>query len=123
MNETTFLQWYARWLEYLHQDTSQAFSSTDKDLVNNEPYRQIVALGQEAIPYIMERLLCEEEGHFLIHALAEITGHRFSGEEIRAAELLFGSPLGNQAMAVMWLGWWWKQQRKQGARGSVEMSR
>ncbi len=115
MDETIFTDRYERWRAYINRPTIDFFSSADAPQVENEPFREIVALGPEAISFIMQRLLCDEEGHFLINALAEITGHQFPDEEIKAAELLFGKPLGNQAMAAMWLGWWWKQQRKQHA--------
>ncbi|MDJ0755372.1 MAG: hypothetical protein QNJ45_17745 [Ardenticatenaceae bacterium] len=112
MDEAVFIDRYERWMAHINRPAADLFSSADAPLIENEPFRGIVALGHEAVPFIMKRLLCDEEGHFLIHALAEITGRQFSDEEYEAAELLFGEPLGNQAIAAMWLGWWWKDQRE-----------
>lgn len=110
--EQEFERRYAAWKSYLDDDLSLSLSSRDAAYTENEPFRALVALGEPAIPYMVQRLLCDELGHFLIHALAEITGYEFSEEEIGAAETLFGRPLGNQAMAAMWIGWWHRQQKE-----------
>lgn len=111
--EEEFNRRYAEWKAHIESDDSMALLSSDDAFIDNAHFRRIVALGDAAIPHILPRLLCEEEGHFLVHALAEITGHDFSEQEYRAAEQLFGKPLGNQAIAAMWLGWWGKQQKQE----------
>ena len=108
--EQEFNQRYEAWKVYIEEDLTLGLLSSDEAYIDNEPYQALVSLGEAAIPFMVEQLLCDEAGHFLIQALAEITGYEFSEEEIEAAELLFGRPLGNQAMAAMWIGWWRKQQ-------------
>ena len=68
-------------------------------------------MGEEALPYIFEKLDTDEDAHFLIHALNKITNKRFTIEEINAAKAHYGSILGNQGYAVMWRTWWDEQKK------------
>ena len=101
----TFEEKYQEWKAYCARP-DVAESSSDAARVDNRPFQEIVALGEEAIPYIIAKLKEDPDAHFLIHALSRITGRRFTPAEIEAAEKTYGSPLGNQGFARMWIDWW-----------------
>lgn len=103
-----FEQRYSEWSSYIRNMNS--YSSSDRDYVQNSHFEAIIDLGSEAVPFIMAKLKSEEHAHFLVHALAIITGKRFSAEEIATYRKTTDSPLGNQAMAEVWLSWWDAQQ-------------
>ena len=80
-----------------------SLSSSDDAYVAVPAFRAMVALGQAAIPFMIEKIRTDEDAHFLIHALAEITGeHPPPARADRAA----GGPLGNRAQAAAWVAWW-----------------
>jgi hypothetical protein len=106
-DETTslFEQAYEKWKTYCARPEVME-QSRDEAYINNGPFREIVALGEEALPLIIRKLNEDEGAHFLIHALSAITGKRFSSEELDKAAARSGSPLGNQGFARLWIEWW-----------------
>lgn len=106
-----FEQLYGEWTRSLQQSTTP-YSSSDRDFIQNPPFEAIVDLGPDALPFIMEKLRSDAQAHFLIHALSRITGKRFSPEEIAASSSSADGPIGNQALARLWLSWWDSQQRE-----------
>ena len=99
---------YQQWRSFCQSGTTRLSSISDP-YINNSYFQAIVDIGDEAVPYIIEKLQTDEDAHFLIHALERITKKRFTPEEIRVAQTLYGTPLGNQGYAVMWRDWWTKQ--------------
>ena len=104
LNES-FEKAYRKWRSYCEQPILSEQSS-DLPYINNSPFRDIIALGQEAIPLIVAKMKNDRNAHFLIHALRQITGKAFSSEEIETAKQKYGAPLGNQGYAQMWIDWW-----------------
>jgi len=104
-----FEQYYRKWKTHI-QDDEIALSSSDDAYIQNPPYRAMVAMGWDAVPHIIEKLRTDEDAHFLIHALKEITGKQFMEDDIKAARAQYGRPLGNQAYAAMWIEWWNERQ-------------
>jgi hypothetical protein len=102
---------YQNWKSFIRND-AVFVSSLDEDYINNHHFQAIVDLGEAALPYIVEKLRTDEDAHFLIHAMEQITHKRFTPSEIAAAQASFGSPLGNQGFAAMWVDWWSKQSGK-----------
>lgn len=103
-----FEQLYSEWSTYVRN--MRSYSSSDDDFVQNRYFDAIVALGSDALPFIMAKLKSDEYAHFLIHALTRITGKHFSLEELDAYRTLADGPSGNQAMVEVWLSWWVAQQ-------------
>lgn len=68
---------YAEWEERIKNPKIQ-ISSRPRDYINNEPYREIVKLGKEALPLILEKI--EAGVFFMNQAALETAG--FSLEEI-----------------------------------------
>ena len=94
---------YAEW-ERVIQDPKIQISSRPQDYIENEPYREIVKLGEDALPFIIEKL---EQGVFLLNqAVVEITGVEFG--EISAKELRFPSEQEKSALLVTW----WRSQEQ-----------
>lgn len=84
--------------------------SDDAYYSNNVHFQAIIDLGDAVIPFVIETLKEHDEySHFMVNALQKITNYRFNQQEIAAAELLFGHPLGNQIFAYLWIGWWRKK--------------
>jgi hypothetical protein len=106
---TNFENHYQKWRTYCRSD-AVALSSSDDAYVNNPHFQAMVDMGEDAVPYIMQKLRTDEDAHFLIHALERITNKRFTPEEIEEAKVRYGTPLGNQGYAAMWLDWWNQQQ-------------
>jgi hypothetical protein len=100
-----FERLYEEWSRSV-QDASIAYSSSDRDYIQNPHFDAIVELGHDALPFIMEKLRSDEGAHFLIHALTRITGRRFPPGEAEADRASAGEPIGNQAIARLWLSWW-----------------
>jgi hypothetical protein len=100
-----FTRLYGEWSGHVQRQAS-SYSSLDRDYVQNPHFDAIVEMGPDAVPFIMEKLRSDDHAHFLIHALAKITGKRFSPEELAAHRAGAAGPLGNQAMARLWLAWW-----------------
>jgi hypothetical protein len=69
-------------------------------------------MGEAAVPHIIAKLQTDEGAHFLIHALERITNHRFTPEEVEAAQRRYGKPLGNQGYARLWTDWWNQKEKK-----------
>lgn len=106
--DEVFEDYYQKWKSYTQSGTV-ALSSSDEDYINNPHFQAIVDLGENAVPYIIQKFQTDENAHFLIHALERITHKRFTPTEIAAAQARFGIPLGNQGFAAMWQEWWKKQ--------------
>ncbi|MCC6368245.1 MAG: hypothetical protein IT165_32365 [Bryobacterales bacterium] len=104
-----FEEAYGRWLEYCKRPEIME-ASTNSAYCDNDPFREMVALGEAAIPYIIGRLKSDEEAHFLVWALEEIAPGTFRAEDVERARARYGDPLGNQGRARMWIEWW--EQRK-----------
>jgi hypothetical protein len=94
---------FAEW-EKVIQDPKIQVSSRPKDYTNNEPYRQIVKMGKDALPFIMEKL---EKGTFLLNeAVLVITGAKL--EEILGKERRVASEQEKSNALVKW----WKSQMR-----------
>lgn len=111
---STFEKAYQEWKAYCARPEIAEYSS-DAAYVNSLTFQAIVELGVEAVPLIIGKLKGDPEAHFLIHALERITGKNFSPEEIEAAHRRFGSPLGNQGYARLWIDWWETENRRRGS--------
>ena len=86
-------------------------SSDDAAYTSLPSFRALVELGWPAVPHMIEKLRTDEEAHFLIHALAEITGEHPLYEETGAGGRPPERPLGNQAEAAAWIAWWEARER------------
>lgn len=62
---------YAEW-EKVIQDPKIHISSRPQDYINNEPYRGIVKLGKDALPFILEKI--DHGVFFMNEAALKITG-------------------------------------------------
>ncbi|MFZ3059738.1 MAG: hypothetical protein WA102_08355 [Candidatus Methanoperedens sp.] len=62
---------YAEW-EKVIQDPKIQISSRPQDYTDNEPYRKIVKLGKDALPFILEKM--ENGVFFMNEAALKITG-------------------------------------------------
>jgi hypothetical protein len=100
---------YLRWIHYCNSPEVMEHSS-NAAYCDNDPFRDMVALGEAAIPYIIGKLKSDEESHFLVWALEQIAPGTFGAREIELAKSRYGEPLGNQGRARMWIEWW--EQRK-----------
>ena len=96
---------YRKWKAYIRSD-AVVLASFDEAYVANPSFQAMVDIGPDALPYLIEKLRTDEEAHFLIHVLSEITKKRFTPEEIAMAQVRYDTPLGNQHYAAMWLDWW-----------------
>ncbi len=63
---------YAEW-EKVIQDPKIQISSRPQDYIDNEPYRKIVKLGKDALPFILEKM--EQGVFFMNEAALKITGN------------------------------------------------
>jgi len=61
-----FDAFYAEW-EKVIQDPKIQFSSRPQDYTDNEPYRKIVKLGKDALPFVLEKI---ERGVFFMNQAA-----------------------------------------------------
>lgn len=57
---------YAQW-EKVIEDPKIQVSSRPQDYIDNEPYREIIKLGQDALPFILEKI---EDGIFFMNEAA-----------------------------------------------------
>ena len=94
---------FAEW-EKVIQDPKIRLSSRPQDYINNEPYREIVKLGRDALPFIIEKL--EQGVFFLNQAVVEITGIKM--EEIIGKERRFPSEQEKSRLLVKW----WQSQKQ-----------
>ena len=92
-------QAFDSWKTYIQRPEIQASSRTS-DYIDNPPYRQIVALGKPALPFIMADIAKGE--FFLNDAAKQITGidvvKLYPHEQV----------LGEQDVSRLWLRWWKK---------------
>lgn len=94
---------FAEW-ERVIQDPKIKFSSRPQDYIDNQLYREIVKLGKDALPFIIEKL--EQGVFFLNQAVVEIAGIKM--EEIIGKEKRFPSEQEKSALLVNW----WKSQKQ-----------
>lgn len=66
-----FDQLYAKW-EKAIQDPKIQSSSRPKDYTENEPYRAIVKLGKDALPFVLEKM--DQGVFFMSEAALKIAG-------------------------------------------------
>jgi hypothetical protein len=102
---------YENWKSYVARSGAMEHSA-DEAYINNPAFHEIVALGPDAISLIIDKLQRDPDAHFLVHALPELTGKSFLATEIEAAREKYGSPLGNQGYARMWIDWWKQSEKK-----------
>ena len=89
---------FSEW-EKIIDDPKIRISSRPWDYINNQPYKAIVNLGEEALPFIMEKL--EQGVFFLNQAVLDITGVKI--ERIMGKEKRFPS---EQEKSRLLIDWW-----------------
>lgn len=94
---------FANW-EKVIQNPRIQLSSRPQDYINNETYREIVKLGRDALPFIMEKL--EQGVFFLNQAVIEVTCVNM--DEIIGKEQRFPS---EQEKSTLLLKWWRSQKQ------------
>lgn len=94
---------FADW-EKAIRDPKIESSSRPQDYIDNEPYREIVKLGRDALPFIIEKL--EQGVFFLNQAVVDIAGIEM--EEIVGKERRFPSEQEKSALLVRW----WRSQER-----------
>lgn len=94
---------FADW-EKVIQDPKIQLSSRPQDYTDNEPYREIVKLGRDALPFIIEKL--EQGVFFLNQAVVEITGIKM--DKIIGKERRFPSEQEKSTLLVKW----WRSQKQ-----------
>jgi len=94
---------FAEW-EKVIRDPKIQLSSRPRDYIDNEPYREIVKLGRDALPFIMEKV--EQGVFFLNQAVVDITGVNM--EEIIGKEKRFPSEQEKSRSIVKW----WRSQKR-----------
>lgn len=92
---------FSEW-EKVIQDPKIQLSSRPQDYIDNKAYREIVRLGRDALPFIIEKL--EEGVFFLNQAIVEITGVEM--ESILDKEKRFPSEQEKSQLLIRW----WKSQ-------------
>ena len=101
---------YSEW-EKVISESKIRFSSRPQDYTDNEPYRNIIKMGPDVLPFIMEKL---ELGVFLLNrAFIEISG--IDNKEIISKNRPFPSEQEKSKLLVNW----WKSQRINRAHGTV----
>ena len=93
---------FSQW-EKAIQDSKIQISSRPQDYINNEPYREMVKLGNEAMPFVIEKL---EKGIFLLNQ-AVIDILKVKPQEIFGTERGFLSEQEKSAQIVKW----WKSRK------------
>jgi len=99
--DALFVTW-----EKLIQDPKIQLSSRPQDYIDNQPYREIVKLGSDALPFIIEKL--ERGVFFLNQAVLDITGVNM--EEIISKDKRFPS---EQEKSLLLIKWWQSRKRSQ----------
>lgn len=94
---------FAEW-EKVIQDPKIQLSSRPLDYINNKPYREIVKLGRDALPFVLEKI--EQGVFFLNQAVLDISGMEM--EEIIGKERRFASEQEKSRLLVDW----WKAQKE-----------
>ena len=97
--DNLFKEW-----EKVIQDPKIQLSSRPQDYINNDPYRNIVKLGKNVLPLIIEKL--EQGVFFLNQAFIEISGIKL--EDILGKEQRFPSEQEKSALLIKW----WKSQKQ-----------
>lgn len=98
---------FAEWKKVI-QDPKILLSSRPQDYTNNDPYREMVKLGRDVLPFIIEKL---EQGEFLLNqAVAEITGIKM--EEITGEEITGRRFLSEQEKSRLLVKWWRSQKHR-----------
>jgi hypothetical protein len=95
--------WFGQWEKTIRTPQIQ-LSSRPQDYRNNEPYREIVNLGREVLPFIIEKLA--HGVFFLNQAVVEITGVKI--EDMVDKERGF---LSEQQKSAVLLKWWYSQKQ------------
>lgn len=102
--DTLFGEW-----EKAIQDPKIQFSSRPKDYIDNEPYRQMVNMGKDALPFIIDKI---EKGAFLLNqAVEKISGttlDKIIGQDDSFAARPFLSEQEKSKVLVKW----WKSNKK-----------
>jgi len=103
------------WLEYCRQP-EVLLRSSGKAFVNNEPFQDIIRLGIDAIPLLMERIQdAPIEGRLLHYALTAITKTKFHVRQDTVAGTILWTveefpdipPATNHPDTnLLWLRWW-----------------
>jgi hypothetical protein len=93
---------FAQW-EKAIQDPKIQLSSRPQDYTNNEPYREIVKLGNEALPFIVEKL--EQGIFFLNQAVFDIA--KVKTQDVFGAERKFLSEQEKSSLITKW----WKSKK------------
>jgi PAS domain-containing protein len=95
--------WFGQW-EKTVQTPQIRLSSRPQDYRNNEPYREIVNLGGEVLPFVIEKV--QQGVFFLNQAVVEITGIKI--EDMVGKERGF---LSEQQRSALLLTWWNSQKQ------------
>ena len=98
--DTLFEEW-----QRVIQDPKIQLSSRPQDYIDNEPYRAIIELGKDALPFVIEKL--EQGVFFLNQAVADIEGVRI--EELISPKKRFPSEQEKSELLIEW----WKSRREQ----------
>ena len=101
---------YSEW-EKVISKSKTSFSSRPQDYTDNEPYRNIIKMGPDVLPFIMEKI---ELGVFLLNqAFIDISG--IDNKEIISKDRPFPSEQEKSKLLVNW----WKSQQIYRAHGNV----
>ncbi len=72
--ESLFEAKYAAWAAWLQEHASPSSKIDLSTLFDNQPFRDIVALGPPAVPYMVDKM---QENHWIGEALSRITTYRW----------------------------------------------
>lgn len=96
---TRFNENYNKWQQYISKPEVK-ISSNSSVYINNEPFRRIINMGEEALPLIIEKMKngknenWNESQFFLWHAARDITGkdlsdkNKFESEQMKAEKYI-----------------------------------
>lgn len=97
--DTLFAEW-----ERVILDPKIQLSSRPRDYIDNEPYRELVRLGKDVLPFVIEKL--EQGAFFLNQAVVDIAGLKM--EDIVGKERRFPSEQEKSTLLVKW----WRSQKQ-----------
>ena len=97
---TRFNELFEQWQKAIEEPNVQ-YSSRPQDFIDNEPYREIVALGREALPLIIDKIATGV--FFFNQAVAEIEGKELV--DLIGREKRFPS---EQEKSELLLRWWYQ---------------
>lgn len=108
--ETKFVEYFEKWKKELEQD-SNVFGSNTTNLRNTHDYKNMIKLGKQALPYLIQKL---REGYFLLNdAVSDIT-------KIDIRELMQTSTYySEQEISALWIDWWEKNQGQKNVSTSI----